>query len=53
MLGPILTAILVLALIGALPLWSHSRSGGYYLSDGVGLIFFDYCSSLGSWTNLK
>jgi hypothetical protein len=39
MLGPILTAILVLALIGALPLWSHSRSGGYYPSDGVGLIF--------------
>jgi hypothetical protein len=36
MLGPILMAILVLALIGALPLWSHSRSWGYYPSGGVG-----------------
>ena len=38
MLGTILIVILVLALFGALPRWSHSRSWGYYPSGGVGLI---------------
>jgi MFS superfamily sulfate permease-like transporter len=38
MLGTILIVILVLALLGALPRWPHSRSGGYYPSGGVGLI---------------
>ena len=38
MLGTILIVILVLALVGALPRWSHSRSWGYYPSGGVGLI---------------
>ena len=30
--------ILILALIGALPTWGHSRSWGYYPSGGLGLI---------------
>jgi hypothetical protein len=38
MLGTILIVILVLALLGALPRWPHSRSWGYYPSAGVGLV---------------
>jgi len=38
MLGTILLVILVLALIGALPNWGHSRSWGYYPSGGLGLV---------------
>ena len=38
MLGTILIVILILALCGALPRWSHSRNWGYYPSGGVGLI---------------
>jgi hypothetical protein len=38
MLGTILIVILVLALLGALPRWPHSRSWGYYPSGGVGLV---------------
>jgi len=34
----ILLIILVLALLGALPTWPHSRSWGYYPSGGLGLI---------------
>jgi hypothetical protein len=40
MLGTILIVILVLALLGALPRWSHSRSWGYAPSGAVGLILF-------------
>jgi len=40
MLGTILIVILILALLGALPRWSHSRSWGYAPSGGVGLIIF-------------
>jgi hypothetical protein len=40
MLGTILIVILVLALFGALPRWSHSRDWGYYPTGGVGLILF-------------
>ena len=40
MLGTILIVILVLALIGALPRWSHSREWGYYPTGGVGLVLF-------------
>ncbi len=40
MLGTILIVILVLALLGALPRWSHSRSWGYAPSGGLGLIIF-------------
>jgi hypothetical protein len=38
MLVTILIIILVLALLGALPRWSHSREWGYYPTGGVGLI---------------
>jgi hypothetical protein len=38
MLGTILIIILILALLGALPRWPHSRSWGYYPSGGVGLV---------------
>jgi hypothetical protein len=38
MLLMVLTVILILALIGALPAWPHSRSWGYYPSGGIGLI---------------
>lgn len=38
MLGTILTVVLVLILIGALPTWPHSRQWGYYPSSGLGLI---------------
>ena len=34
----ILIIILVLALVGALPTWPHSRSWGYYPSGGLGLV---------------
>jgi hypothetical protein len=34
----ILIVILILALVGALPAWPHSRSWGYYPSGGLGLI---------------
>jgi hypothetical protein len=38
MLGTILIVILILALLGVLPRWSHSRSWGYAPSGGLGLI---------------
>jgi hypothetical protein len=38
MLTTILIVILILALIGALPTWPHSRSWGYYPGGGIGLI---------------
>ena len=38
MLGTILLVILVLALIGALPTWGHSRNWGYFPSGGLGLV---------------
>ncbi len=38
MLGTILIVILVLALLGALPRWPHSRNWGYYLTGGLGLV---------------
>lgn len=37
-LGTILLIILVLALIGAIPTWPHSRSWGYAPSGAIGLI---------------
>jgi hypothetical protein len=40
MLGTILIVILVLALLGALPRWSHSRHWGYYPTGGVGVVLF-------------
>jgi len=38
MLVTILLVILVLALLGSLPTWPHSRSWGYYPSGGLGLV---------------
>jgi hypothetical protein len=37
MLGTILVIFLVLALVGAVPRWSHSKEWGYAPSGGVGL----------------
>jgi len=38
MLGTILIVILVFALLGVLPRWSHSRSWGYAPTGGLGLV---------------
>jgi hypothetical protein len=38
MLGTILLVILILALLGALPTWGHSRNWGYGPSGGLGLV---------------
>ena len=38
MLGTILIVVLVLALVGALPRWSHSREWGYFPTGGVGIV---------------
>jgi len=38
MLGTTLIVVLVLALVGALPRWTHSKGWGYYPTGGVGLI---------------
>jgi hypothetical protein len=40
MLGTVLIVILVLALIGALPRWSHSREWGYAPTGGLGIVIF-------------
>ena len=40
MLGTILIVILVLALVGALPRWSHSREWGYAPTGGLSLVLF-------------
>jgi hypothetical protein len=37
-LGTILLIVLILALIGAIPAWPHSRSWGYGPSGGLGLV---------------
>lgn len=37
-IGTILLVILVLALLGVIPTWPHSRKWGYGPSGGVGLI---------------
>ncbi|MBK1679593.1 DUF3309 domain-containing protein [Rhodocyclus tenuis] len=38
MLGTILLIILLLAVIGAIPVWPHSRAWGYAPSGGLGLV---------------
>lgn len=38
MLGLALIVILILALVGAVPTWPHSRSWGYYPTGGLGVI---------------
>jgi Protein of unknown function (DUF3309) len=37
MLGTILVVFLILALVGALPRWSHSREWGYMPTGGLGV----------------
>lgn len=36
--GTILLIVLILILIGAIPVWPHSRSWGYGPSGGIGLL---------------
>jgi hypothetical protein len=38
MLGTVLIVVLILALLGVFPRWSHSRDWGYVPSSGVGLV---------------
>jgi hypothetical protein len=38
MLETILIVVLILALIGSLPAWPHSRGWGYAPGGGIGLI---------------
>lgn len=38
MLMLVLVVVLVLALVGTLPTWPHSRNWGYYPSGGLGLV---------------
>ena len=38
MLVTILVVVLVMALLGVLPKWPHSRQWGYIPSSGVGLV---------------
>jgi hypothetical protein len=38
MLGTVLVVILILALLGVLPRWSHSREWGYVPTGGVGFV---------------
>jgi len=37
-LGTILLIVLVLALLGVIPIWPHSRAWGYAPSGGLGII---------------
>lgn len=38
MFATVLIVFLVLALIGAVPTWPHSKTWGYYPTGGIGLI---------------
>jgi hypothetical protein len=38
MLGTVLVVILIMALLGVLPRWSHSRQWGYAPTGGLGLV---------------
>jgi hypothetical protein len=37
-LGTILLVVLILMLVGAIPLWPHSKKWGYGPSGGLGLV---------------
>jgi hypothetical protein len=39
MIGLLLVVVLLLALIGAVPIWPHSRRWGYYPTCGAGMVF--------------
>ena len=53
MLGTILIVILILALVGALPRWSHSREWGYAPTGGLGLVLICRCRSVDSRADLN
>lgn len=38
MLGTVLIVVLILALLGVLPRWAHSRHWGYVPTGGVGFV---------------
>lgn len=38
MIGTVLIVLLIMALLGVFPRWSHSRQWGYVPSGGVGLV---------------
>jgi hypothetical protein len=38
MLGTILTVVILVMLIGAIPTWPHSQGWGYWPSGGLGLV---------------
>ncbi len=38
MLVAILVVVLLLALVGSVPAWPHSRDWGYYPSGGLGVV---------------
>ncbi|MHB8828839.1 MAG: DUF3309 family protein [Syntrophales bacterium] len=38
MMGALLIVILILAFVGVIPTWPHSKSWGYYPSGGIGLV---------------
>ncbi len=38
MLTTILLVVVILALVGALPAWPHSRGWGYYPSSGLAVV---------------
>jgi hypothetical protein len=40
MLGTVLIVMLMLALLGVMPRWSHSRQWAYVPSGGAGLVLF-------------
>jgi hypothetical protein len=37
-MGTILLIVLILALVGVLPTWPHSKNWGYFPSGGLGLV---------------
>ncbi len=37
-IGMILLIVFILMLVGAMPIWPHSKSWGYYPSGGLGLV---------------
>lgn len=52
MLGTLLVVLLILALLGALPRWPHSRNWGYYPTGGLGLILCSGCHTPAPWPDL-
>jgi len=38
MIGTVLIVLLIMAILGVFPRWSHSRSWGYAPSGGIGMV---------------